>query len=68
MRYDRVDFQAKMAKKPGDERRGRGKLLLGQRQPRIVWAKLAKMQDATAEDRAAVNRRQVAIAKRALGE
>jgi hypothetical protein len=35
---------------------------------RNLSAKLAKMQDATAEDRAAVNRRQVAIAKRALGE
>jgi hypothetical protein len=36
--HDSVEAQAEMAKKPGDERSGRCKLLFGQRKPSIVWA------------------------------
>jgi hypothetical protein len=42
MWYDRVEFQAETAKKPGDERSGCGELLLGQREPSIILAKLAR--------------------------
>lgn len=42
MWYDRIEFQAEMAKKPGDERRGCGELRIGQREPRIVRPKLTR--------------------------